>query len=142
MSSLLLTAAVRRANKIVPLLRSALLRAPASFSSAVPQGPSEPDEEVVALSKISTQSIVDALWLSDFPQPYIHGAMPMREGMTVAGRAVTLRFVPHRQDIAADKPQGVRSCLCPRILAPLETSHHSFLGWVVVFLLRVHVRGT
>ena len=78
-----------------------------TLSGAVGSGPSGPDEEVVALSKISTQSIVDALWLSNYPQPYIHGARPMLPGMTCAGRAVTLRFVPHRPDIASDKPQGV-----------------------------------
>jgi hypothetical protein len=66
-----------------------------------------PDADVLALGKLSTQTIVDALWLSNYPQPYIHGARPMRKGMTCAGRAVTLRFVPHRPDIAADKPQGV-----------------------------------
>ena len=71
--------------------------------------PGEADEEVKALSQISTQSIVDALWLNDYPQPYIHGARPMRENMKCAGRAVTLRFVPHRPDVAADKPQGVRT---------------------------------
>ena len=67
----------------------------------------QPDADVRALGSISTQSIVDALWLSNYPQPYIHGARPMRRGMRCAGRAVTLQFVPHRPDIAADKPQGV-----------------------------------
>ena len=36
----------------------------------------------------------------------------MRLGMRCAGRAVTLRFVPHRPDIAADKPQGVLLLVC------------------------------
>jgi hypothetical protein len=84
-------------------------RAVASARGFSKSGPSEPDAEVVALSNLSTQTIVDALWLNAYPQPYIHGARAMVPGMKVAGRAVTLRFVPHRPDIAVDKPQGVKS---------------------------------
>ena len=34
---------------------------------------------------------------------------PLGKGMKMAGRAVTVRFVPQRPDIAADKPPGVNS---------------------------------
>jgi hypothetical protein len=34
---------------------------------------------------------------------------PLGKGMKMAGRAVTVRFVPQRPDIGADKPAGVNS---------------------------------
>jgi len=68
-----------------------------------------PDSVLDALSEIATQTIVDALWVSDYPQPYIHGARPLLSGMRCTGRAVTLRFVPHRPDLAADKPKAEES---------------------------------
>jgi regulator of RNase E activity RraA len=37
------------------------------------------------------------------------GARPLAPGMKCVGNAVTVRFVPHRPDIVADKPQGVDS---------------------------------
>ena len=44
--------------------------------------------------------------MKGWPQGYIEGARPLRLGQKMAGRAVTLRFVPHRPDLAADKPKG------------------------------------
>ena len=35
----------------------------------------------------------------------IEGALPLQRGQSMAGRAVTLRFVPHRPDLAQDKPK-------------------------------------
>jgi len=58
---------------------------------------------------LGTQAAVDALWLNNYPQPYIHGARPLKSGTKMVGSAVTLRFVPTRPDIAAAKPQGVNS---------------------------------
>ena len=34
---------------------------------------------------------------------------PLTPGQKMAGRAVTVRFVPARPDIAADKPAGMES---------------------------------
>ena len=34
------------------------------------------------------------------------GARPLAKGMKAVGNAVTVRFVPWRPDITADKPQG------------------------------------
>ena len=39
----------------------------------------------------------------------IEGAKPLQPGQHMAGRAVTVRFVPHRPDLAADKPKGADS---------------------------------
>ncbi len=67
------------------------------------------DETLEALKSIRTQTLIDALWVKGWPQSYIEGARPLKLGQKMAGRAVTLRFVPHRPDLAADKPKGDRS---------------------------------
>ena len=67
------------------------------------------DETLDVLKEIPTQTLIDALWVKNWPQSYIEGAHPLQLGQKMAGRAVTLRFVPHRPDLAADKPKGDRS---------------------------------
>ena len=64
------------------------------------------DETLAALRGIPTQTLIDALWVMGWPMSMIEGAKPLRPGQRMAGRAVTLRFVPHRPDLAADKPKG------------------------------------
>ena len=67
-----------------------------------------------AFRKCSTQSLVDALWVMGWPNAMCDGPQRLASagstsksgGKTCAGQAVTLRFVPHRPDIAADKPSG------------------------------------
>lgn len=54
------------------------------------------DDTLAALKRIPTQTLIDALWVKGWPQSYIEGARPLRLGQKMAGRAVTLRFVPHR----------------------------------------------
>ena len=44
-----------------------------------------------------------------WPSAQIDGARPLAKGMKCVGRAVTLRFVPARPDIAQDKPAGGES---------------------------------
>lgn len=44
-----------------------------------------------------------------WPTSFIEGARPLAPGMKCVGRAVTMRFVPQRPDIAADKPGGAES---------------------------------
>ena len=61
------------------------------------------------LSKCSSQAVVDALWVMGYPQNMIEGARPLAPGMKCVGNAVTVRFVPHRPDIQADKPTGEAS---------------------------------
>ena len=61
------------------------------------------------LKNIPTQTLMDALWVKNWPMGFIHGAKPLNPGQHMAGKAVTLRFVPHRPDLAADKPKGDQS---------------------------------
>ena len=65
-----------------------------------------PDDTLGALRRIPTQTLIDALWVKGWPMSYVEGARPLQLGQRMAGRAVTLRFVPHRPDLANDKPKG------------------------------------
>ena len=56
------------------------------------------DETLEVLKKIPTQTLIDGLWVKGWPMSYIEDAMALQEGQHMAGRAVTLRFVPHRPD--------------------------------------------
>ena len=64
------------------------------------------DETLATLKTIPTQTLIDGLWVMGWPMSMIEGAKPLQPGQHMAGRAVTLRFVPHRPDLAADKPKG------------------------------------
>jgi regulator of RNase E activity RraA len=61
------------------------------------------------LKKIPTQTLMDALWVKNWPMGFIHGAKALQLGQHMAGQAVTLRFVPHRPDLVSDKPKGEQS---------------------------------
>lgn len=67
------------------------------------------DEMLEKLSHLSTQALVDGLWVMGWPTAFIEGARSL-DGVgkvkKCAGRAVTLNFVPQRPDIQADKPGG------------------------------------
>lgn len=69
------------------------------------------DDLLKKLSSLSTQALIDGLWVMGWPPAYIEGARPLgsMKGKKMAGRAVTVRFVPQRPDIAADKPAGMDS---------------------------------
>ena len=67
------------------------------------------DEQLDELKEIPTPTLIDGLWVNDWPQTYVHGARPIRTGQRMAGRAVTLRFVHQRPDILTDKPKGAES---------------------------------
>jgi NADPH2:quinone reductase len=67
------------------------------------------DELLDKLATLSTQSLIDGLWVMGWPDATIRAARPLAKGQKCAGRAVTLNFVPHRPDIAASKPIGVES---------------------------------
>ena len=64
------------------------------------------DEILVKLGELPTQTLIDGLWVDNWPQSMIHGARSIFPGQKLVGRAVTLRFVPHRPDILADKPSA------------------------------------
>jgi regulator of RNase E activity RraA len=67
------------------------------------------DQVLDALKNIPTQTLIDGLWVKGWPSGYIEGALPLKPGQSMAGRAVTLRFVPHRPDLAEDKPKREQS---------------------------------
>lgn len=72
-------------------------------------GGSVSDEMLDKLATLSTQSLIDGLWVMGWPSSFIEGARPLAKGQKCAGRAVTLNFVPHRPDIQMDKPAGEAS---------------------------------
>jgi len=112
-------AATLRRSAAATLPRAATIAAPRSApaflaaSRALATGPASggavSDELLEKLSTLSTQSLIDGLWVMGWPTSFIEGARPLAKGMKCAGRAVTLNFVPQRPDIAADKPAGVDS---------------------------------
>ena len=62
---------------------------------------------------------------------FIEGAGPLQPGQKMAGRAVTLRFVPHRPDLAADKPKGEQSAeyVAIELCGPGEVLVVDAMGW-------------
>jgi len=79
------------------------------FALGPASGGSISDELLERLGSLSTQALVDGLWVMGWPSAQIDGARPLAPGMKCVGRAVTLRFVPARPDIATDKPAGGES---------------------------------
>ena len=67
------------------------------------------DETLATLKTIPTQTLIDGLWVMGWPMSMIEGVKPLQPGQHMAGRAVTLRFVPHRPDLAEDKPKAADS---------------------------------
>ena len=58
------------------------------------------------ISQLSSQSIIDAMSILDWPQTMIHGSRPLFPGRKICGLAVTLRFVLFRKDLFQDLPKG------------------------------------
>lgn len=92
--------------KATSIFRPTLVR---SFASGPASGGSVSDEMLEKLGSLSTQALVDGLWVMGWPSAQIDGARPLAPGMKCVGRAVTLNFVPARPDIAQDKPAGGES---------------------------------
>lgn len=99
----MLSSTLRHATSVI---RPSLLR---SFATGPASGGAVSDEMLAKLGSLSTQALVDGLWVMGWPSAQIDGARPLAKGMKCVGRAVTLRFVPARPDIAADKPPGGNS---------------------------------
>ena len=93
--------------------------------------PAVSDETLSTLREIPTQTLIDALWVKEWPIGYIAGALPLQLGQRMAGRAVTLRFVPHRPDLAEDKPKGDRSAeyVAIELCGPGEVLVIDAMGW-------------
>ena len=95
-----------RAGLAAPLLHSGVR---ACMSTGPASGGDIDDDMLAKLGTLSTQALIDGLWVMGWPTSHIEGARPLGAGMKCCGRAVTLRMVPHRPDIGADKPAGVAS---------------------------------
>jgi len=67
------------------------------------------DELLARLGSLSTQALVDGLWVMGWPNAQLDGARALDPSHKCVGRAVTLQFVPARPDIAQDKPPGGES---------------------------------
>lgn len=79
------------------------------FASGPAQGGEISDELLGRLGSLSTQALVDGLWVMGWPNAQINGSQALASTMKCVGRAVTLKFVPARPDIAQDKPPGGNS---------------------------------
>ncbi len=107
------------------------------------------DDTLQALSDISTQTLVDAMFYKGWPDGYVKGARPLQLGQRMAGRAVTLRFVPARRDLAEDKPKGVDSAeyVAFELCGPGEVLVADAMGWTYastggdIKFLRLKQRG-
>ena len=89
------------------------------------------DETLDALRDIPTQAAIDAMYKMGWPMGYVEGARPLSLGQKMACRAVTLRFVPARPDLQADKPKDE---LSPEYVAiekcgPREALVIDAMGW-------------
>ena len=80
-----------------------------SFALGPASGGEISDELLAKLGTLSTQALVDGLWVMGWPSAQIDAARPLSPEMKCVGRAVTLNFVPARPDIAQDKPAGGNS---------------------------------
>ena len=89
------------------------------------------EETLRILKNIPTQTLIDGLWVKGWPSTNVEGAIPLRLGQSMAGRAVTLRFVPHRPDLAGDKPKGENSAeyVAIELCGPNEVLVIDALGW-------------
>ncbi|MCX8277106.1 MAG: hypothetical protein OTJ43_02395 [Dehalococcoidia bacterium] len=68
--------------------------------------PAISDEILAKLGELPTQTLIDGLWVDGWPQAMIHGSRAIFPRQKMVGRAVTLRFVPHRPDVLKDKPKA------------------------------------
>lgn len=80
-----------------------------SFATGPAYGGEISDDLLQKLGSLSTQALVDGLWVMGWPSAQIDAARPLAPSMKCVGRAVTLRFVPARPDIAQSKPAGEAS---------------------------------
>ena len=96
--------AARGSNALIGARAPAAVATFQRFKTGPASGGEVSDEMLDKLATLSTQSLIDGLWVMGWPDAFIEGARPLAKGQKCAGRAVTLRFVPQRPDIAADKP--------------------------------------
>ena len=89
------------------------------------------DDTLDALRDIPTQTAIDAMYKMGWPVTFVAGALPLSPGQRMAGRAVTLRFVPTRPDLQADKPKDELSAEYVAIekCGPREVLVIDAMGW-------------
>ena len=126
------------------LLSSSALRSTAlrSFATGPASGGHISDELLAKLGSLSTQALVDGLWVMGWPSAQIDNARPLAPSMKCVGRAVTLQFVPARPDIAQDKPAGGASpeyeafelCGPNEVLVMASVGPHESVGGDIKFL--------
>lgn len=80
-----------------------------SFATGPQSGGEISDELLGRLGQLSTQALVDGLWVMGWPNSQIDGSRALHPSHKCVGRAVTLQFVPARPDIAQDKPPAGES---------------------------------
>ncbi len=106
------------------------------------------DATLDTLRNIPSQTLIDGLWVMGWPMSYIEGARPLQPGQKMVGRAVTLRFVPHRPDLAQDKPKGDQSAeyVAYELCGPGEVLAIDAMGWTYssiggdIKFMRLHQR--
>merc|ERR1719198_2857106 len=98
-----LSAALRTPVPPLSVAQRAMALGPAASATKIS------DDLLEKLGSLSTQGLIDGLWVMGWPTAFIEGARPLEKGQKCVGRAVTLRMVPQRPDIAMDKPAGVDS---------------------------------
>lgn len=94
------------------------------FAQGPASGGEISDELLAKLGSLSTQALVDGLWVMGWPSAQIDGARPLSPDMKTVGRAVTLNFVPARPDIAQDKVSPMTSSFV--LFRREDVTQHSF----------------
>jgi len=128
------------ANRVVRPATFSLARR--AFAIGPASGGEVSDELLGRLGSLSTQALVDGLWVMGWPSAQIDGARALAPGMKCVGRAVTLNFVPARPDIAASKPAGEASpeyeafekCGPNEVLVMSSVGPHESVGGDIKFL--------
>lgn len=105
----MLSSTFRRAATASATIKTTTLWSRATMATGPASGGTISDELLDRLGSLSTQALVDGLWVMGWPAAQIDGARPLAKDMKCVGRAVTLNFVPARPDIAQDKPAGGNS---------------------------------
>lgn len=60
-------------------------------------------ETLALLKEVSTATLSAQLLKRGYAQLYMHGVLPLRPDLRMAGQAFTLRFIPSREDLARDE---------------------------------------
>ena len=103
-------ATARQPAVTAPHVRTICMNACRGMATGTAAGGHISDELLDKLGSLSTQALIDGLWVMGWPTSHIMGARPLTEGQKkMIGRAITIQFAAARPDIAADKPSGTDS---------------------------------